>query len=157
MKDFLIGAGIGVLGWLVFSMPQTESITLRSRPQNLEPPRIVEDCGNLFDTFAGQYDPNTNTIALCSRKIPGPAYRRFVLAHEYVHWYQHREGQHHRPTADLEFDADRRAIDTLLAQGDCAAIAAYAANGPNSPNYLPGVRYARELRDRCRTQTQFRP
>ena len=93
-------------------------------------------------TAAGEYDTGTNKIHLC--KGTDGSWRRYVIAHETGHAVDYQKDGKFEP--DLEYWADQYAVNQLLQEGDCAAIAVKASlsTDPVTP-YTPGTDYAREL------------
>lgn len=97
-------------------------------------------------TAGGKYDPNTNLIHICN--VGNPAYRRYIIAHETGHAVDYQQDR--KFATDLEYWADQYAVNRLLQEGDCDAIAAYANQSTNSPSpYTPGIHYARQALDHC--------
>lgn len=152
MSDLLKGVALVAVGVFFFAPERNTQPAARATRLNPGQPRITETCDPSKANYAGYYDPNTNTVHLCTQNIVSPAHRRYVLAHELAHAEQWRTG-HNWHDPHIELDADRRALNGLLAKGDCEAIRANATNATTHPKYRPGVEYARSIyRQNCDPQ-----
>lgn len=159
MSDFAIGIGIGFTGFCIFSLapkfaptltPISPDVAIAPTPtlnRYSQEPTVIEDCGNPLESYAGEYRPATNTIALCPQRT-SPDLIPFVIKHEWAHWLQHRNNQiEGKSDAEIEFAADQWAITALLEAGDCPTIIAHAGLRDSHPLYGPGIRYSRQIRD----------
>ena len=119
---------------------ETQSVTTLPAVSGFVTPAIAQ--GGCTSIGAAEYSSQTNTIHVC-RNMNADFYR-FAIAHETGHAVDWQQDQKFEP--DLEYQADRFAVDTLLQKGDCAAIQAKASNGTDSGSaYVKGTYYAREM------------
>lgn len=117
----------------------TRSATTTHPPGYVAPSIVRGGCNN--SEAAGQYFPDTNTVHMCEgdEKL-SPAFRRFTVLHEEGHAVDFQKNAS-RFSPDLEYQADKYAIDRLLKAGDYEAIEAKSKlpQGGIYRDYAPGT------------------